>query len=83
MQVLTYEVSDALATITKVIVKAKEGGVDIDGTNEGGKISAMGIEATYKIEKNKITISVEKKPFFLTDDKIKNELDKFFGMENN
>lgn len=79
MQVLTYEVSNAVVTIAKVIEKAKEGGLDINGTNDDGTISGMGVEATYKTEGNKITVAINKKPFFLTDDKIKNELDKFFG----
>jgi len=79
MQVLTYEVNDAVATIVKVIEKAKEGGLDINGTNDGGTISGMGVEATYKTEGNKITVTINKKPFFLSDDQIKNELDKFFG----
>ena len=78
MQILTYEVNDVASTIARVITKAKEGGLNIDGTNEAGKISGMGVEATYKSEGNKITISIDKKPFFLTDDKIKDELNKFF-----
>ena len=78
MQVLTYELNDVASTVAKVIAKAKEGGLDIDGNNEAGKISGMGVEADYKIEGNKLIISIDKKPSFLAEDKIKNELDKIF-----
>jgi hypothetical protein len=78
MQVLTYELNDVASTIVKVIAKAKEGGLDIDGNNEGGKIHGMGVEADYRIEGNKLIISIDKKPFFLTEDTIKSELDKYF-----
>lgn len=81
MQILTYEVNDAASTIAKVTEKAKESGlISINGNNEAGTILGMGVEAAYKTEGNKITISIDKKPFFLTDDKVKSELDKFFGM---
>ena len=80
MQVLTYEVTDTASTIAKVTEKAKENGLTISGTNEAGTLTGMGVEAAYKTEENKIIIYIEKKPFFLTDDKIKSELDKFFGI---
>ena len=75
---LTYKLKDDI-NISEMLKKVKEGGLRVDGDEKIGKISGKGVEASYKVEGTKLMISITKKPFFITEGKIKSELDSYFG----
>ncbi len=47
-------------------------------TVDGNGVSGMGIEATYKLAANVLTVNVEKAPAFL-DSLVENQLRSFFS----
>ena len=63
----------------KEAVEANSG--EFSGDDNSGKIklnTPVGeIEASYKIDENKLTVDITKKPFFLSENMIKNELEKY------
>ena len=63
----------------KEAVEANNG--EFSGDDYSGKIklnTPVGkIESSYKINENKLTVDITKKPFFLSENMIKNELEKY------
>lgn len=78
--VLNYKLKED-TNISQLLKEVKEGGLRVDGDERAGKISGKGIEANYKIDGKKLMISITKKPFFITEGRIKSELDSYFGKQ--
>ena len=61
------DLDKALATATK---EAKKNGVDFSGDTSKGKVSAKGFAGSYVITDHKMTINIDKKPFFVSENMI-------------
>jgi hypothetical protein len=62
------------AAMEKGLGELRNSGFTVDGS----RVSGMGIEATYKLAANVLTVNVEKAPAFL-DSLVENQLRSFFS----
>jgi hypothetical protein len=77
---ITIDLPDDIQTLWKdANTLAKENGVLIEGDMEKGSFSIKGFRATYTIEGKKLTAFAGKVPPFLTEKKIKTEIEKWFN----
>jgi hypothetical protein len=72
----TYPLPDPSAVAAKI---AAAGGPRIDPTQPTGTASADGVTLTWVIAQGHITITIEKKPFFLSDNFIWAHADPLFA----
>ena len=58
---------------------AKENKAVVKGDNLRGSVSVIGIRGSYRVEKKKAFLTIEKKPFFIPWRLLEKEVSKFFG----
>lgn len=66
---------EVLFSVTQDI--KREGGT-LKGDINSGEISIQGVEGTYKVEGDVIKITITKKPFIITESRVKEEIKKYF-----
>lgn len=69
---------DANEAFRKASQKANSEGAVLQGDTKSGSFIGFGVQGTYKVEGQIVTIYVTKKPIYLTCGMIKSELEKFF-----
>jgi hypothetical protein len=58
---------------------AAQNHVQFDGDEHSGNFSGDGVAGTYKVENHTVTITINRKPFFITMTVIREHLQQFFA----
>lgn len=70
-------VSSVEELITQVREKALQEGIDFEGDGRSGRFNGP-VSGTYVMEGNEVVISVAKKPFFISCEWIRSQIESFF-----
>lgn len=74
--ILTHDPDEVIA---KARVLARENGVDFDGNGQTGRFTGHGIEGSYLIFEDILSVKISKKPFIMPWSLIETSLRKFFA----
>jgi hypothetical protein len=58
---------------------AAQNHVQFDGDEHSGTFSGDGVAGTYKVENHTVTITINRKPFYVTMGMIQSHLQQFFA----
>jgi hypothetical protein len=70
---------DSVQLVNRAKQVAAQNHVQFDGDEHFGTFSGDGVAGTYKVENHTITITISRKPFFVTMAMIQEHLQKFFA----
>lgn len=73
---LTHDPDEVIA---KARLLARENGVDFDGNGQTGRFIGHGIEGSYLIFEDTLSVKISKKPFIMPWSLIESSLRKFFA----
>ena len=78
MKPFTIEVADISAAMEKAQTALQKYGGTLKGDDTAGHYTSNGVEGSYTVDGNKITIKVDKKPFIAPEGLVRSTVEKFF-----
>ena len=70
---------DPVQLVNRAKQIAAQNHVQFDGDEHSGTFSGDGVAGTYKVENYTVTITINRKPFFVTMTVIRDHLQQFFA----
>ena len=63
----------------KAQVKAEEAGIELSGNKDSGSFNGKGVKGSYTVDNGNLEVSISKKPFYITESRLKSEFSEMFS----
>ncbi|MDR0308289.1 MAG: hypothetical protein LBI42_15855 [Chitinispirillales bacterium] len=77
--IITIPIKNPQTSFEKAKAKINNAGGSLHGNSNGGNFSGSGVEGSYVCNNGNLTITIEKKPFFIPESLIREKVTGFFA----